>query len=298
MYFFIFIYNVILIAAFSVLFAAYFYLAVKRKEKLYRYVSFMFFAFFIDIVLLFMTEYLSLISMDGKIVLFTPYEIFLLDRIAISSAYILITLQFYNHKITKANLAGMGGIILLLLVGWIQPFINKDIFPIVMVPSVTYAWILIVGFRGIQQQLRAGSNANRISLYLQIALWIVFFVSLVNIPFSLAKGSLLNSRSYLAEAKGIMLTGIAVLHLLFLNRAKKTVSQQERLLQLGREYNLSNRELELLPLLFGGKSYQQISKEKFISVSTVKVHKHRIFTKLGIHSDDDLRKILEAHKRT
>lgn len=116
MYFFIFIYNVILIAAFSVLFAAYFYLAVKRKEKLYRYVSFMFFAFFIDIVLLFMTEYLSLISMDGKIVLFTPYEIFLLDRIAISSAYILITLQFYNHKITKANLAGMGGIILQLLV--------------------------------------------------------------------------------------------------------------------------------------------------------------------------------------
>ncbi len=45
---------------------------------------------------------------------------------------------------------------------------------------------------------------------------------------------------------------------------------------------LSAREGEVLRLMAGGKTNQQIARELFISVSTVKKHVHSIISKLGV----------------
>ena len=53
-------------------------------------------------------------------------------------------------------------------------------------------------------------------------------------------------------------------------------------------FMLTNRELELLPLLLENKSYQEISETLHISVGTVKAHNHNIYSKTDVSNRNEL----------
>jgi DNA-binding NarL/FixJ family response regulator len=58
---------------------------------------------------------------------------------------------------------------------------------------------------------------------------------------------------------------------------------------------LSSRELEVLMALADGKVYKQIAREMSLSVSTVRSHLHRSYTKMGV--PDRAQAVLLATKR-
>lgn len=65
----------------------------------------------------------------------------------------------------------------------------------------------------------------------------------------------------------------------FFNRQlKKTVSSYSS------DYNLSNRENEVLTLLMDGLSYKQIAAKCSVSLDTISSHIRNIYSKLNIHS--------------
>ncbi len=47
---------------------------------------------------------------------------------------------------------------------------------------------------------------------------------------------------------------------------------------------LSNREMDVLKLIFEGRTNQQMSEELFLSINTIKTHLSRLFTKLSVNS--------------
>ena len=47
-------------------------------------------------------------------------------------------------------------------------------------------------------------------------------------------------------------------------------------------YSLTRRESEVLELLLAGMNNQQIARQLYISVGTVKAHTHNIFAKTGV----------------
>jgi DNA-binding NarL/FixJ family response regulator len=56
---------------------------------------------------------------------------------------------------------------------------------------------------------------------------------------------------------------------------------------LNSQYNLSNREKEVLHHLGDGSNYQEIADELFISIDTVRHHIRNIYKKLQVHSQSE-----------
>lgn len=71
-------------------------------------------------------------------------------------------------------------------------------------------------------------------------------------------------------------------------------SIDERCLDIGEQYGLSKRELEVFTLFARGRSLKYIEKELFISKNTVASHRKNIYKKLGIHSQQELLSLVEG----
>jgi DNA-binding CsgD family transcriptional regulator len=68
---------------------------------------------------------------------------------------------------------------------------------------------------------------------------------------------------------------------------------KERCLEIGKRYNLTNREIEIISYSCQGRSRAYIAETLFISANTVKSHTQRIYMKLGIHRKSELQKLLD-----
>ena len=55
----------------------------------------------------------------------------------------------------------------------------------------------------------------------------------------------------------------------------------------GEQYNLSEREKQVLQLLVSGYSYKMIASEMFISIDTVRSHIKKIYEKLHVNSKSE-----------
>lgn len=75
-----------------------------------------------------------------------------------------------------------------------------------------------------------------------------------------------------------------------LNILRESAGEKQRTPQPA-DYNLSDREVDVLELLVQGLSYKQIGESMFISTGTVRKHVENVYHKLHIHS-----KTAAAHK--
>lgn len=73
-------------------------------------------------------------------------------------------------------------------------------------------------------------------------------------------------------------------------------SLEIRLNTLSASHALTDRETEVLYLVVKGKTNNQIARDMFISIGTVKAHLYHIYQKLGIHTRKELFALLEIGK--
>ena len=66
--------------------------------------------------------------------------------------------------------------------------------------------------------------------------------------------------------------------------------------EIAEEFGLSNREAEILPFALRGRTSERISDEFYISKSTVDTHLRRIYSKVGVHSRQELIDLGERSK--
>ena len=69
-------------------------------------------------------------------------------------------------------------------------------------------------------------------------------------------------------------------------------SIDERCEQIAREYDLTEREVDVLKLLAKGRSKAYIAEALVISENTVRGHARRLYAKLGVHTRDELQGLI------
>lgn len=62
------------------------------------------------------------------------------------------------------------------------------------------------------------------------------------------------------------------------------------------DFHLTEREAEVLLLLARGKTKKEIAEELYVSQNTIKTHQRNLYTKLDVHSLDELRQFV-AHQQ-
>lgn len=75
-------------------------------------------------------------------------------------------------------------------------------------------------------------------------------------------------------------------------KVKKAGKLDIQVIQQKAREPLSEQEVSIVDLLLKGKSYKQITHEKFISINTVKFHAKNIYRKLAISSRSELSSLL------
>ena len=63
---------------------------------------------------------------------------------------------------------------------------------------------------------------------------------------------------------------------------------ENRCLEVGQEFGLSSREIDVLRLLARGYSSARIQSELYIAAGTVNYHTRNIYAKLGVHSKQEV----------
>jgi DNA-binding CsgD family transcriptional regulator len=74
------------------------------------------------------------------------------------------------------------------------------------------------------------------------------------------------------------------------------VKQAQAVTLAGQEHGLSRREVEIVSFTYRGYNAKSIADELFIAESTVYTHLKRIYRKLGIHSKQDLIRLVDGFK--
>lgn len=66
----------------------------------------------------------------------------------------------------------------------------------------------------------------------------------------------------------------------------------------GQKYNLTQREIEVLPFLAAGRNAKAIADELYVSQATAKTHLRNIYAKLDVHTQKDLVDFVERERQS
>jgi len=193
--------------------------------------------------------------------------------VAIIAIIMFLLYPFYNYFYDDGSLVNI---------------IGEYIEDIMFVSIIIYS--IIIGF--IHQKSISNNQLKKTIKFLMI-LMLIFIPGIYNDTF---RSEITSIRFYplLYWAFSVTFTYYFIKSFLLRETERKTkyvsnsITASNNTDSLLNNYNISEREKEVVALLLEGKSYQQIAEQLFVSVNTVKTHVRKIYPKLGINSRHEL----------
>lgn len=98
----------------------------------------------------------------------------------------------------------------------------------------------------------------------------------------------------------LFFAGFTVISIFFYSQTRslpEKISKSDPFQQFINDYNITNRESQIIKLICLGKSNKEIADECFVTLQTIKDHTHRIYTKVDVKNRTQLSHIVRGESK-
>lgn len=291
-----FVYNSLLIIFNTVVLVRFYTLYTQHNKPAFLWVSVLFFVYNVDVVLLYMADFVPPFSEVMTAWTASKPYLYMLVLFAMVLAIRMVTGHIFSLRRTKGEAALWAVVFAGMVAAAI--FSGDDTSRVLRILLSKILSISIVwrAFRSLRVQ--ADARPKEITRYLKmlygfysvcIALDIMLqFVDLAwNIP---------EYRSIVNECINVGFLAFGIAYITRYNKIATDGGKQYLLDSIAGKYGLTQREKEVFEYLSKGLSNKDISDKECISIGTVKVHTHNLYKKLGINSRNDIGQFIEQQR--
>lgn len=297
----VFIYNILLIVLYTVAMSFAINIYLKEKRKLFLILAILMVVFILDNVIIYMTEFInSFASSYNEIFMNVPVIktiIFMANNFC--SIWIITTLA--QEKIKPNQIA------LLIVTGvWMMaiPIMDDSALQVWLYYLPNQLLLMYLGGYAWWKYKKRTELSPRAQQYLK---WIAVICCVSGlcilledtfVIFNVDEYTFLSLKIYnrnICEDIFSIVVCLLTFHYLAYDAFKKTTDGEEEeqseaalFANFCKQYQLTQREEEILLLLLDHKQNQEIADELFLSIGTVKTHVHNIYVKLEIKKRNQL----------
>lgn len=296
-----FLYNVVCCIAYALAAAAYGNLYHAERKQGYALVALIFSVYAIDIVLLFMYEFVPEFALLFENVHGAYPMLYTTLNMVLILLYRLVIGSLFSRGFSPIEGAFWAICVMAAWASGVSPIESVALWRKFLFTGLLALWVtgygvccLVTGFR----------RVSRWRWVFSFLLVVAYALGEVATHWSLMQeigGGSASPREISVEVLGLCFTIAAYAFLVHHRRMRNAQLADSLVPWVAREYGLTKREEALLSLLEQGASNKEIAKREYISVSTVKTHVSNVYAKLGVSSRDELaqklREELERRKR-
>ncbi len=290
MTYFLFLYTIVLTLLFGV--SGFGYLALYSRNKLRRdlWVAIMFLFFTCDNLIYSMTEILpGFLDFYSRVLAVAPFPSNLVVIGMIFSYRMVIAYEFDSLPSKREKTLHLICLIMLLL---FTAFSGQSWgrYAFFILNQSLVAATIVIGFYGLLHHQKEMSHRNfNLWLFILLITAVTHGLGIIERAQTLHLPQMQPYRAVGFEVFGLICAAISLYYLfMYLGHKPRTISDNELFSLFVSHYGLTPREAELIPCLLSGAPNADICEKMFISLSTVKVHTHNIYQKLGIERRSQL----------
>lgn len=217
---------------------------------------------------------------------------------------VLMVTTYYVFK-RSVNFRTLCFLVLMLALSALLPWLSGNGVAVAVRVLVVYVAFTLFDLSGIATLVEVGKeDSPRVYAFVVSGRFLVMVATLVGMGAALAL-SAVGDVSSVADSLSVLLlvavfSRFTFMRGLFVSKVQefKDTPKQKAIRELSERRGLSKREGEVLRLLAKGYNTKRIEEELFISGNTVKSHLYRIYAKLGVHTQQDVIRLIEDVAKT
>ena len=288
-----FLYNVASCIAYALAIAAYGSLYYVERKPGYIFTALIFFAYAIDIVLLFMYEFVPEFALQFEDARNAYPMLYTTFNMAIIPLYRLVLGSLLSRRFSPVEGFFWAVCIMMAWASGAPSVESVALWREFLFARLLSLWVIGYGACCLVAEFRC---MNRWRWVFSLLLVLVYALGEAATYVSFGQessGDFASPREVPVEVMALCFTVAAYVFLAHHRRMRNEQLAESLVPWIAREYGLTKREEVLLSLLEKGASNKEIAEQEYISVNTVKTHISNVYSKLGVSGRDGLAQMLK-----